>query len=256
MKVIGTGFIARHLDRIAHRHPQVVALAAGVSHVVPADAAADFAREERLVRATARACRETGSTLVYFSTASAGVYGGPHCSGRENCPHPSSPYGHHKLSMEQLVSTSGCDWLILRLSHLVGPDQSAHQLVPQLVRQVEHGSVRIFPDTRRDVLDVAHFVRIVDELLTASVSGSVVNVASGEAVPVDDLVTYIADMLKCAPRREYAGTSRDHRVSVGKLRGLLSGERPGQRFADDYRVVLDHYVPHYATAHSARAASW
>lgn len=252
MEVVGKGFLARHLNTIAHRHPHAVVLAAGVSRVGVADRE-DFAREARLVLDTARRCRETGRTLVFLSTASAGMYGAPDCSGREDCPHPTSPYGHHKLAMEHLVRNSGCSWLILRLSHLVGPDQAGHQLIPAMVRQVENGTVRIFTRTRRDLLDVRDFVRAVDCLLASGLANDMINLASGTAVPVDDIVSHIAALLGRRPDREYVDLSHDHHVCVRKLHSLLPGGRSSLE-DEDYKTVLNRYVPHYATQVAALGA--
>ncbi|MFC7897771.1 NAD-dependent epimerase/dehydratase family protein [Streptomyces sp. NPDC057381] len=253
MEIIGSGFLARHLRALGHRHPHAVALAAGVSLVGLNDEEA-FAREARLVLDVARRCRQTGRTLVFFSTASAGVYKGPGCSGREDCPHPASPYGHHKLAMERLVREAGCSWLVLRLSHLVGPHQASHQLIPVMVRQVESGTARIFVHTRRDLLDIRHFLGIVDSLLAAGVAGDTINVASGTAVPMDAITTHIADVLGRRPNREYVELGSDHQVSVQKLHGLLPGGG-SEYLYEDYKALLDRYVPHYATkvaAHGAR----
>ncbi|CAL9638164.1 NAD-dependent epimerase/dehydratase family protein [Streptomyces sp. enrichment culture] len=253
MEIIGSGFLARHLHALGDRHPRAVALAAGVSLVGLNDEEA-FAREARLVLDVARRCRRTGRTLVFFSTASAGVYNGPDCSGREDCPHPGSPYGHHKLAMERLVRESGCSWLILRLSHLVGRHQASHQLVPVMVRQVESGTARIFVRTRRDLLDIRHFLGIVDALLAAGVAGDTINVASGTAVPMDAITSHIADILGRRPHREYVEFGSDHQVSVRKLHSLLPGGGSAHRYGD-YKALLDRYVPHYASkvaVHGAR----
>ncbi|MGD3112012.1 NAD-dependent epimerase/dehydratase family protein [Streptomyces sp. YGL11-2] len=243
MRIIGNGFLARQLEAISHLHPHAVLLAAGVSDVGLAAPVA-FEREALLVRDSARECRRTGRTLVLFSTASAGLYGTPRCTGREECSHPTTPYGHHKLAMERLARSSGCSWLILRIGHLVGPGQSPHQLIPALVRQVESGEVCIFRDTRRDLLDVRDFISMIDGLLALRVTDEMINLASGSAVPVDDIVTHIAAVLKREPRRTYVDLSRDHYVSVQKLRHLLSKESGGHA---GYRAVLDRYVPLYAS---------
>ncbi|KUN00445.1 hypothetical protein AQI95_34675 [Streptomyces yokosukanensis] len=253
MEIIGNGFLAHHLHAIAHKHPHAVALAAGVSRVGLSEEE-PFAREARLVLDVARRCRRTGRTLVLFSTASAGLYGGPDCSGREDCPHPTSPYGHHKLAMEHLVRDTGCSRLILRLGHLVGRHQASHQLIPVMVRQVESGTARISRHTRRDLLDIRHFVGIVDSLLAAGVVNDTINLASGTAVPVDDIVTHIAAILGRRPNREYVQLGSDHQVSVRKLHSLLP-RGMGEHHHEDYRTVLDRHVPHYAStvaAHGAR----
>lgn len=246
MDIIGSGFIARHMEQLSASHPGVVTLASGVSHVNLHEPEVAFARESRMVREVAGDCARRGGTLLFFSTASAAVYGAPGCSGHETCRHPpGSPYGRHKLGMERIVRESGCKALILRLGHLVGPDQSAHQLLPNLVGQVLDGSVRLFRKARRDLLDVEHFVRIVDDLLTAGVSGETVNVASGRSVPVEDIVAHLAHLLARQVQCEYVERSSDHQVSVRKLQRLLPGQRPERGPVGHYRSVLDRYARHY-----------
>ncbi|MGD3112977.1 NAD-dependent epimerase/dehydratase family protein [Streptomyces sp. YGL11-2] len=249
VEIFGRGFIARNLTTLADAHPGVVALAAGVSHVSLLSPRAAFAREADLVRRVAEDCARRDRTMVLFSTASAAVYGRPGCAGDESCDHPpTTPYGTHKLAMERLVARSGCRWLVLRLSHLVGADQPPHQLVPELTRRVLAGRVRIFRGARRDVLDVVDFVQIVDALLTAGVRGEIVNVASGRSVDVATIVRHIAGVLGAEPSYEYIQRSSDHQVSTEKLRRLVPSfaEAPDDYFA----AVLNRYVPTIARRHA------
>ncbi|MEV8440073.1 NAD-dependent epimerase/dehydratase family protein [Actinosynnema sp. NPDC051121] len=242
MEITGRGFIARNLGGLSDRYDDVLALAAGVSFVSPEDPETEFSRETDLVTRAARRCRAQGRKLVLFTTASAAVYGTPGCSGDEECSHPpTTPYGRHKLAMERIVRESGCRWLILRLSHLVGPDQPPHQLVPTLTRDVLAGRVRIFRGARRDMLDVRDFVTILDSLLGADVTGEVVNVASGTSTPVVDLVRHIAALLAEDPQHEYVDRSSDHQVRIDKLLSLV-GHR-GHTVDQYYKHVLDRYVP-------------
>ncbi|WP_424890437.1 NAD-dependent epimerase/dehydratase family protein [Streptomyces sp. XH2] len=246
MEVIGTGFLAGSLRRISARHEGVVALAAGVSDIAGADPVRDFRREARLVAGTAAQCKRRGRKLLFFSTASASVYGAPGCTGTEECAHPATtPYGRHKRMMEGIVREAGCDWLILRLSHVVGPGQAPHQLVPALTRQILGGRVHVYRGACRDILDVRDFLDATDSLLAAGASREVVNVASGVPVPVEDMVTHIGALLGREPEREYVRRDHGHRVSVRKLDRML-GRAPGTAPAAPYRDVLDRYVPGYA----------
>ncbi|XVS67805.1 NAD-dependent epimerase/dehydratase family protein [Actinosynnema sp. CA-299493] len=227
---------------LSDRHEDVLALAAGVSFVSPDDPDAEFSRETALVTWAAQRCRAQGRKLVLLTTASAAVYGTPGCTGDEECSHlPTTPYGRHKLAMERIVRESGCRWLILRLSHLVGPDQPPHQLVPTLTRDVLAGRVRIFRGARRDMLDVRDFVAILDSLLAAGISGEVVNVASGTSTPVVDLVRHIAVLLAEDPQHEYVDRASDHQVCIDKLLSLVSHR--DHTVDQYYKHVLNRYVP-------------
>ncbi|WP_406730807.1 hypothetical protein [Streptomyces sp. NBC_01794] len=74
MDIPGTGFLARNLRRPAGRHPDTVALAAGVSRASGASDAY-FPREAALLREVAERCVAGGQRLLFLSTAAAGMYG-------------------------------------------------------------------------------------------------------------------------------------------------------------------------------------
>lgn len=244
MRIVGNGFIAAHLRAIARAHPGVVALAAGVSTTVVTDEA-EFARELRLVEETAAECRRTGERLLVFSSASRAVYGDS--AGREEeSLTPVNSYGRHKRRVEQAVADSGCEWLVARLGHIVGPGQRPHQLVPVLVEQVRGGEVRLVRGASRDLLDVAHMLEALDGLLRSGVSRQTVNVASGVPADVAGIVDHIAARLRVRPRLLVQdagpGGSGRHRVSVRRLHSLVPAlaripRDPGY----PYRVV-DRYL--------------
>src|SRR5262245_43227137 len=114
MEIVGNGFLARHLRRLAARHTGTVALAAGVSWT-SGTSDEDFAREAKLVREVIARCAATGQRLLFFSTASSGMYPAERGPGREDAPVvPGNPYTAHKLLLEQQVRSSGADHLVLR----------------------------------------------------------------------------------------------------------------------------------------------
>jgi len=242
MEIVGRGFLARHLQPLAHRHPDAVALAAGVSSTY-ATSAAEFAREAALVRAAAERCRATGRRLLFFSTASAALYGPGSGAGREDRPPvPANAYGVHKLALEELVRASGADYLVARLSHLVGPGQPAHHLLPTLMRGIRAGRVRVLKGAERDLIAVADAVRTIDLLLARGTSRETVNVASGTAVPVEAIVGHLESLLGTTAEREYEHGGSGHRVCIEKLRTLLPETQEFGFGADYYRGVVESFV--------------
>lgn len=254
MRIIGTGFLARHLAVIAHRHDGVVALAAGVS-AAATTSTAGFDREAELLYRIARECAASGERLMFFSTAAAGMYSAVGDAGREDGPvFPGTPYGRHKLALEAVLRSTSVDHLILRLSHVVGAHQPPHQLLPSLVEQVCSGRVRLFRGARRDLIDVADMVEIVDALLTRGVRREVVNVASGRAVPVADIIGHLEHRLGVVPEHEVVAATCGQAISVAKLARLVPAVGP--RFGDDYfRTVLDRYAEHYAVGRPSAPSS-
>ncbi|MEU7040269.1 NAD-dependent epimerase/dehydratase family protein [Streptomyces varsoviensis] len=251
MEIIGHGFLAGHLAPIRHRHPGTTVLAAGVS--CAADTAADqFRREAELVRETARRCRAEGRRLVFFSTASSGMYGGSGGAGREDdAVAPQTPYGAHKHSLEQEVAAGGTDHVILRLSHVVGPGQPPHQLLPSLLAQLAAGRVVLHRGAARDLIGIHDLVTLVDAVLQRCGPRATVNVASGAAVPVDRIVDHLQARLGVRAERSYVDVRGAHTVDTTRLRRLVPesarlGFGPGY-----YRAVLDRYVLPAATAGTA-----
>ncbi|MFD9393520.1 NAD-dependent epimerase/dehydratase family protein [Streptomyces sp. NPDC060000] len=246
--VVGRGFLARHLAPVAERHADTVILAAGVS-LASTTAPEEFAREAELLDETIDACRTLGRRLVFFSTASTGMYGTTAGPGREDMPVvPGTPYARHKLALERRLRASGADHLVLRLSHVVGPGQPPHQLLPTLVRQLREGLVQVQLRATRDLIGVADVVTVVDRLLALDVRNTVVNVASGTAVPVSAVVDHLEQRLGLVCRREFRDTGSGCTVGVDRLRSLVP-EVAALRFGPHYyRGVLDGYATSVAQA--------
>lgn len=245
MEIVGSGFLAGSLASLATSHPDVVVAAFGVS-VAAGIPETDFAREATRLYELVHRCERTGEKLVFFSTASPAMYAVPGEAGREDGPvFPSTAYGRHNLALETVLAASGVDHLVLRLGHVVGPAQPAHQLVPAMVRQIRSGTVRLHRGARRDLIDVTDVVTVLDRLLTDGVGRTVVNVASGRAVPIELLVDHIEARLRVRAARAYVSNAVSQPVSTARLHRLvpeiawIGGE-------DYYWRVLDKYVGEYA----------
>ncbi|RCG28759.1 NAD-dependent epimerase/dehydratase family protein [Streptomyces diacarni] len=245
MEIIGRGFIARHLGSMEHRHPHVVALASGVSQVdgVSAD---DYQREADLVYETIRRCQEKDQLLLYFSTASAGMYDATRgCRGREDDPvFPGNAHGRNKLLLETVIRASGVRHLVIRLSHAFGVHQSSHQLMPALLGAVSSRKVRIHRGSSRDIIHVSDAMTIVDRLLTAGVDGEVVNVASGVTVPPEAIIEHMSERLQLPilEKQVVEGDASVCLVSLDKLRRLVP-EIDELGFGDTYyKRAIDRYV--------------
>ncbi|MFL6119713.1 NAD-dependent epimerase/dehydratase family protein [Actinophytocola sp.] len=250
MEVIGSGFLAGNFATLASSHPGVVVAAFGVC-VASGIPEADFAREATRLYELISRCERRQEKLVFFSTASAAMYAVPGEAGREDGPvFPSTAYGRHNLALEAVLAASRVDHLVLRLAHVVGAAQHADMLLPSLVRQVQSGTVRLYRGAWRDVIDVADVVTVVDRLLTAGVSRTVVNVATGTAVPVERLVDHLEAELGVRADREYVSEVATQPVSVAKLHSLVpEAARIGSE--DYYRRVLSKYVWEYAGSTTA-----
>jgi len=237
--VIGRGFLAGHLARLHRSHPDVLAVAAGVS-CASSTSVDDFGREGRLVYDAIGRARASGQRLLFFSTGSSGMYGGGG-TGREDDPvYPPTAYGRHKFGLESVIRSSGVRHLVVRLGHVVGPNQPPHQLLPSLVAQIRTGHVVLHRGAERDLVDVTDAVDLLDRLLGSGAEGDVVNLASGAPVRVSDLVTELEARLGRRARCTEVDGVQSRSLSVQRLAERLPSA--GLPFpADYYRTVLDRH---------------
>ncbi|GAA2613519.1 NAD-dependent epimerase/dehydratase family protein [Dactylosporangium fulvum] len=247
MEIIGRGFLFRGLSPLAHKHADVVVLAAGVSST-NCRSEDDFRREAELVYDTARRCRADGRRLLFFSSAAVEVYAAPGASGHEDGPvYPLSPYGRHKVAMERVLALSGADHLILRSTYVVGPNQRAHQLLPGIVRQLRSGVVDVYRGATRDLIAVDDLMRVVDSLLDKGVVGTVVNVGCGWSTPATDIVAHLELRLGTSARWRWIDQRANHRyrIDTGRLMSLVPDAAYFGFGPEYYRSVIDRYLEHY-----------
>jgi nucleoside-diphosphate-sugar epimerase len=245
MQVIGSGFLATNLrEQFGDRHPAVTAVAAGVSSTSVVDPAA-FDREAELVYRTVRDCHRQGRLVVFFSTASSAMYGASPLPATEAGPvYPTSVYGRHKLALEAVLRGSAARWLVLRLSHVVGPHQRAHQLIPALVSQVLSGRVAVSRGAYRDLVDVADVTAALEGLLSRGVHDVVVNVASGIPQPIELVVSEVERLLGVVARREVRdGPQGRTVVSLDRLCDLVPEWPAPDDPASHLSALLGRYVP-------------
>ncbi|MFS1299817.1 NAD-dependent epimerase/dehydratase family protein [Streptosporangium longisporum] len=241
MEIIGNGFLARHLRSIDDAHPEVTILAAGVSLWKNSDS--DYERETALVDETIEKSLRQDRTLVFLSTASMSMYGGAGCRGREDEPvEPVTPYGWHKLALERRVQDSGVRHLILRLGYVVGPHVPANRLIPSLIEQIRSDNLTMYRSARRDIIDITDWIKVIDLLLATGTTQEVVNVATGESVPIALIVDHLEMRLGITARRQIIDEGTSHHICVEKLRRLVPavadmGFGPGY-----HRVVIDRYL--------------
>ncbi|MFF0001186.1 NAD-dependent epimerase/dehydratase family protein [Streptomyces avermitilis] len=242
VEVIGNGFIAWHARRYLTADARATVLASGVSSTSTVGEE-HFRREADLVRDTARRCREHGRLLVYLSSAATALYGRRGVGREDTRLVPITPYGRHKLAMEELVAASGAAWLTLRLTNITGPRQNPAQLLPSLVRQIRTGAVTVHRGARRDVVDVRHFITVLERLLGAGVHGRIINVASGVASPIEEIIDGIEARLGRRVNRNILDVPVEAvRISNRCMRTLVPEAEEfgfGARYLDR---LLDRYV--------------
>jgi GDP-4-dehydro-6-deoxy-D-mannose reductase len=213
--------LARWLDHPAGRPDAVVHLA-GMAFAPDAghDPAEAFRVNVGGTVALFEALREIGIRPPVLVSGSADVYGTPRQQDlplRENAPlAPNSPYSLSKVAQEgvavEAAARYGFPLVLTRSFNHTGPGQRPVFVAPamaQRVRAVKMGQASSIPagnvDVRRDLTDVRDVVVAYRLLLEAAAAGkmadrfTIVNVASGAAVTVREIIERLCALAGVAP---------------------------------------------------------
>ena len=122
-----------------------------------------------------------------------------------------------KIAMESIIARSGVPYLILRLAYPIGPQQQPYQLIPALIRQVHAGYVNIRRGTRRDLIDIEDVVQLTSTLLAQGCVNQIINMASGIAVEVEQIVDFLEQRTPHVVLRNYTYGQTGYHVNIDKL---------------------------------------
>ncbi|GGO20302.1 NAD-dependent epimerase/dehydratase family protein [Deinococcus humi] len=193
--------------------------------------------------------------------ASAAEYGAVpegHASHEDDPARPLSPYGASKLAgtvlIEEAVRSGRVQAVALRVTNPLGAGIGAGTLPGRAARELAQAArdgqdtVRFGPlGARRDFVDARDAARAALHALTSDLSG-VVNVGSGEARPVRDLVDglvtltgFRGQILEDAPGSPRSGDVPYQRADVSRL--LDSGFTLQYRFRDSLAALLCELHP-------------
>jgi nucleoside-diphosphate-sugar epimerase len=191
--------------------------------------------------------------------SSGAVYGGGNAEDPpfdEQSPiSPATSYGVSKTLVEALATRAsaalGLRVLRLRLFNVTGPGEPSHLAIGRFVRQVvdiERGRGDTLTatgdlSTARDYLDVRDAARAVFLAATAEDPGPVLNICSGRATPIADLLELLLQIAGLAGRvsiRARTGAPDPIRTQSGNTSRLaaLTGWRPESDLARPLRDLL------------------
>jgi GDP-4-dehydro-6-deoxy-D-mannose reductase len=224
LDIVDRSGLVRWLDNAGGRPDAVIHLA-GMAFAPDAghDPAEAFRVNVGGTVAVFEALREIGIRPPVLVTGSADVYGTPRPEDlplREDAPlAPNSPYALSKAAQEGAAAEAsachGFPVIVTRSFNHTGPGQRPVFVVPamaQRVMAVKRGQATTIPagniDVSRDLTDVRDVVVAYRSLVEAAAAGkltdrfSVINVASGEAVTVRDIIEHLCALAGVAPAIE------------------------------------------------------
>lgn len=175
--VIGNGLMAQTFSAYKNNE-EIIIFASGVSNSLETNQAA-FKREFELLKITLNSYPT--AKLVYFSTVSI-----------DDLTVNNRPYVQHKIAMEAYIKKIATNYLIFRISNVVGSQGNSHTIVNYLVNAVKNNiNIDIWRQAERNLIDSDDVKFIVDNLLEDGVCNKIINIATRESVLVPAILSQI-----------------------------------------------------------------
>jgi nucleoside-diphosphate-sugar epimerase len=209
--IIGNGMVAGAFRNFSGWDDDIL-FASGVSNSAEKDSRA-FQKEVELVRESL-ALVSAGQSFVYFSTTS--IFD-PAKSG--------SSYIIHKLFIEDMIKSSGVNYLIVRLPNLVGFSSNPNTLTNFFCDMIRQGAIiRLNRNATRHLIDVEDLYIILNDINARFGKKKVtVNVETDRPLSATKILSGLEDALKCkALIEEVEETALKDSDAFDKLRDAVS----------------------------------
>ena len=179
--VIGNGLMAKAFSDF-NNDETVVVFASGVSNSTETKPS-EFEREFNVLKETLRSYPT--AKLIYFST----------CSINDEAV-KERPYVQHKMMLEQFIATHAIDYLIFRVSNVVGHQGNANTIMNYLVHAVRNSQeIQVWKHAQRNVIDADDVKLIVEDIIKSQLTNCIVNVASRDSISVFLIIKEIENYL-------------------------------------------------------------
>lgn len=201
--VVGKGLLAKTFETYK-TSKEILIFASGVSNSKETNPNA-FKREFELLKATIS--NYPNAKLVYFSTVSI-----------TDASVNNSAYVQHKIKLENYIKAQTHQYLILRVSNVVGAIGNSNTIMNFLVAAVkEQQEITIWSKAERNFIDVEDVFCIVDALLTKNASNRTINVAMSESLLVKDVLKQIENFLGNKARVSYVNKGNALPIDVSDI---------------------------------------
>lgn len=175
--VVGNGLLAQTFLEYKD-DKEILIFASGVSDSTTKDSNL-FDREFRLL------CRTLESNpnvkFVYFSTVSI-----------NDSSVNKRKYNSHKIIIEDYIKSNSNNYLILRVSNVVGPNGNSNTIINFLVNAVKNDKkLTIWKNAERNIIDKDDLLFIVKNLIKKETRNKTINVAVKKSISVLDILKLI-----------------------------------------------------------------
>lgn len=179
--VIGNGLMAKTFSDY-NTLKDIVVFASGVSNSTETNDS-EFKRELDLLKHTI--ANYPDSKLIYFST----------CSIADNAV-KDRPYVLHKLKLENYIENHARNYLIFRISNVVGFQGNEHTIMNYLVDSVRNNKeISLWKYAERNLIDADDVKSIVDDVIDSQLNNCIINVAARQSILVVQIIELIENYL-------------------------------------------------------------
>jgi len=223
--IIGNGLIAKSFKNFDL--PDVVFFASGVSNSLE-DRKEEFNREEKLLRKTIEENKE--KLFIYFST----------CSIYDSSKNTSS-YVNHKLKMEYIVENLSHQYLVLRVSNVVGKGGNKNTLINYLISAIKsHEVINVYTKATRNLIDIQDLVQITYKLINQGEKNKIFNIAYIYGYHITEILEIIENFLSLTPNIRLLNEGNSYLIDIRyiedhfKKNNLLDKKRYLQNILEKY----------------------
>lgn len=206
--VKGNGLLANSFkDYISNN--SVLMFCSGVSNSLCNDIS-EFKREITLLKKTLS--ENNDKLFVYFSTCSIGD-----TSQRENL------YIKHKIDIEKYIESNANNYLIVRLSNVVGFSKNSHTILNYFFNSISKNiPFDLWVGSYRNLIDVFHVKQIVSYILENNLfKNRTINVANKLSVPSIIIVEEIEKFLNIKANYNIINKGENFNIDVTEIESII-----------------------------------
>lgn len=226
--VVGNGLMAKRFS--AYRQDnRVVVFASGVSNSKSTDKAA-YLREIDLLKQTLE--DYPNCLLVYFSTCS--IYD-PFLQ--------TNPYILHKLEIENLLATSGHNFLVFRVANVAGPGGNPKTIFHYLAQSILHERpFDLWKHAFRNLIDVNDVFLLVTYFMASGEQNRIINIAHPVSFAMPDMVNTFESYFQ--KKGNYKEVEAGHFFHIDTTEVQAICKDAGVDFGGNYLCrLLERYYP-------------
>ncbi|MES2567373.1 MAG: NAD-dependent epimerase/dehydratase family protein [Bacteroidota bacterium] len=174
MITVGNGMLAKAF-RNRKMKADVILFASGVSNSLENEIS-EFERERLLLKDVLSTLEN--KTIVYFST----------CSIYDDSVN-NNAYVKHKLLMENLIKKSGNNYLICRVSNVVGGNGNQNTIFNFFMNKIRDQEIfEVWKNAERNLIDIDDVVFIVSKIIEKGIINRVLNIANRKNYQITDII--------------------------------------------------------------------